>query len=201
MTYRHILENLLNKYLEYCIFQDGNSLLECDFLDTYSSSIVDHLKSYKIYAFSMKQWDVDEQEFISKSIKDHGKYIDPYIDWKDVPITYLVKYVYGVNYLKPISYKFYIQSLMWNYVNNRDFFIKQIDFLEPWLNSLNPLNEDFSIDDEKTIKFSKINLVEGILIAFFLFCLYHDPLIPKDTKSLAKDINYTYWMTRKYTSS
>lgn len=201
MTYIELLKNLLISHFDKCNYQENNSLLECDFLDTYSNYIVDYLSSYKIDVFSMKQWGVEEQQYISKSIEDHGKYIDPYIDWRDVPITYLVKYVYGINYLKPTSYKFYIQSLIWNYVNKRDIFIKQIDFLEPWLNSLNPLNEDFSIDDHKTVKFSKINSVEGILIAFFLFCLYHDPLVPEDTKSMAKDINYSYWMTRKYTLS
>lgn len=198
MTYIYILENLLNEHLEDFSFQDGNSLLECDFLDTYSNYIVDHLNSNKIDAFSMKRWNIEQQSYINQVIKEYGKYVDPYAKWKNVPISYLIKYYYGINYLNPMSYKFYIQSLMWNYVKNRDIFINEINCLEPWFDSLSPLNESFCIDDEKFTKFTNISLIEGRLIACFLFCIYHDPLISEEIKKLAKDINYSFWMTWKY---
>ncbi|MHA3078615.1 hypothetical protein [Acinetobacter sp. ANC 3791] len=198
MTYIYILENLLNEHLKDFTFQDGNSLLECDFLDTYSNYIVDYLNANKIDAFSMKQWDIQKQSYINQVIKDHGKYVDPYTKWRSVPISYLRKYYYGINYLNPMSYKFYIQSLMWNYVKNRDLFIKEINFLEPWFDSLSPLNEGFCIDDDKFTKFTNISLIEGRLIACFLFCIYHEPLISEDIKKITKDLNYSFWMTWKY---
>lgn len=196
----HILENLLNEHLEDFSFQDGNSLLECDFLDTYSNYIVDHINSNKIDAFSMRQWDFEQQSYINQVIKEYGRYVDPYTKWKNVPISYLIKYYYGINYLNPMSYKFYIQSLMWNYVKNRDIFIKEINFLEPWFDSLSPLNENFCIDDEKFTKFTDINLIEGRLISCFLFCIYHDSLISEEIKKWAKDLNYSFWMSWKYMS-
>lgn len=198
MTYIYLLENLLNKHLEDFSFQDGNSLLECDFLDTYSNYIVDHLSSNKIDAFSMKQWDSKEQQYISQAIKEHGIYIDPHKSWRSVPISYLIKYFYGINYLNSVSYKFYIQSLMWNYAKNRDVFVKEINFLKPWIYSLSPLSEDSSIDNEKFAKFNNINLVEGKLISYFLFCIYHDLLISEEIRNLAKDINIFFWISWKY---
>ncbi|MCH7333839.1 hypothetical protein [Acinetobacter modestus] len=198
MAYLYILESLLKRHLENSSFQDGNSLLECDFLDTYSNDIVGWLNSNQLDVFSMNQWDVAEKNYISKVINEHGKYVDPYKKWENVPIFYLKKYSYGINYLTPISYKFYIQSLMWNYVKNRDIFIKEINSLEPWLYSLYPLNEDFSVDDGKFNKFTDIGLIEGRLISYFLFCIYHDSLIPEEIRCLAKDINSLFWISWKY---
>lgn len=167
MTYIYILENLLKKHLKNFSFEDGNSLLECDFLDTYSNNI--------------------------------AEYVDPYLEWQTVPIFYLIKYSYGINYLSPISYKFYVQSLMWNYIKNRDVFMKEINSLESWFHSLLPLNEDFCIDDEKFTKLTDISSIEGRIISYFLFCIYHDPLISNEIKVLVKDINSSFWMSRKYT--
>lgn len=174
MKYMHLLDNLLSKYLVDSKFLDGNSLLECDFLDTYSNTITTWFNTNQLDIFSMKQWSMEEMKHINEVIIKYGEYIDPYKSWKDVPISYLKKYSYGINYLKPESYKFYIQSLMWNYVKNRNIFIKEIKFLEPWLYSLFPLNEDYSVDDIKFNKLISINLTEGKLISYFLFCIYHD---------------------------
>ncbi|WP_151838129.1 hypothetical protein [Acinetobacter sp. TUM15521] len=126
MTYIVILENLLKQHLENISYQDGNSLLECDFLDTYSNFIFDWFNSSKKDIFLMEQWDIEEKQYISKVIKQYGKYIDPYKDWKNVPIFYLKKYSYGINYLTPVSYKFYLQSLIWNYVKNEIFLLMKL---------------------------------------------------------------------------
>lgn len=200
MTYIDLLENLLNRHLEDFSFEDANSLLECDFLDTYSNSIATYLNSNKIDVFSMKRWDIVQQFYINKVINEYGKYVDPYIKWKNVPISYLKKYYFGINYLNSISYKFYIQSLIWNYVKNRESFIKEILFLEPWFDSLNPLDEDFNLDEKKFKKFSSFTLVEGRLISYFLFCISHDLLISEDIRNWMKEINNTFWITWKYRS-
>ena len=87
---------------------------------------------------------------------------------------------------------------MWNYAKNRDVFVKEINFLKPWIYSLSPLSEDSSIDNEKFAKFNNINLVEGKLISYFLFCIYHDLLISEEIRNLAKDINIFFWISWKY---
>ena len=88
---------------------------------------------------------------------------------------------------------------MWNYIKNRDVFIKEINGLEQWFHSLFPLNEDFCMDDEKFTKLTDISSIEGRIISYFLFCIYHDPLISNEIKILVKDINNSFWISWKYT--
>lgn len=198
MTYTEVLKNLLDKHLESFIFEEGNSLLECDFFDTYSNTISNKLNIYKTDASSIGPWDVDEQHYINSVIKKYGKYIDPYMTWKSVPLTYLKKYHYGITYLKPMSYKFYLISFIWNYVKNKNLFIEEIDFLYQWFDSLYPLDENFNINQKMLTQFSEFSSIEGRLISYFLFCIYHEPLVSKEIKNWAKDTNYSFWITWKY---